>query len=206
MRLLQKRPESRPSASQALGLPGLDDVEKILGIYRGALEKKSDKQQRKKAREEDAASGKKPRRPSRSSSSELDSSGSGSMAGLRGINLADIARRQTGTSVPAVAEGPVETDDEEEEDVEEEEEAKDEDASLGSESSEEGLSASDEEVAKKEPAANESSDSLDSWRGGVHVAEPGDLQLPEQTAWPAAASGDGVGEQTLPSAGTSRYE
>eukprot|EP00439_Symbiodinium_sp_Y106_P078820 s24_g17.t1 len=188
MRLLQKRPESRPSASQALGLPGLDDVEKILGIYRGALEKKSDKQQRKKAREEDAASGKKPRRPSRSSSSELDSSGSGSMAGLRGINLADIARRQTGTSVPAVAEGPVETDDE------------DEDASLGSESSEEGLSASDEEVAKKEPAANESSDSLDSWRGGVHVAEPGDLQHPEQTAWPVAAAGDGVGQQTLPSA------
>ncbi|OLQ10578.1 Glyoxalase domain-containing protein 4 [Symbiodinium microadriaticum] len=59
--------------------------------------------------------------------------------GLRGINLADIARRQTGTSVPAVAEGPVETDDEEEED---------EDVSLGSESSEEGLSASDEEVAQ----------------------------------------------------------
>lgn len=85
------------------------------------------------------------------------------MAGLRGINLADIARRQTGTSVPAVAEG---------------EGHKDEDASLGSESSEEGLSASDEEVAKKEPAANESSDSLDSWRGGVHVAEPGDLQHP----------------------------
>ncbi|CAE7260156.1 Nek1 [Symbiodinium natans] len=142
MRLLQKRPESRPSATDALGFPGLEDVEKILGIYRGALEKKSDKQQRKKAREEDAAAGKKPRRPSRSSSSELDSSGSTGLAGLRGVNLADIARRQAVTPVPAVAEGPMESDDEEEDEDEK-------DSSLGSGSSEEGLSDSGDDLAQE---------------------------------------------------------
>ncbi|CAK9108680.1 unnamed protein product [Durusdinium trenchii] len=76
MQLLDKRPERRPSAAEVLQAKGLEDAEKILQIYREALEKKSDRHQRRLAREEDAAAGKRPRRFSRSSSmsSECESS------------------------------------------------------------------------------------------------------------------------------------
>ncbi|CAK9046835.1 Serine/threonine-protein kinase Nek1 (Never in mitosis A-related kinase 1) (NimA-related protein kinase 1) [Durusdinium trenchii] len=101
MQLLDKRPERRPSAAEVLQAKGLEDAEKILQIYREALEKKSDRHQRRLAREEDAAAGKRPRRFSRSSSMSSECESSGNAAGFRGINLVDIARRLAFLNVEA---------------------------------------------------------------------------------------------------------
>eukprot|EP00913_Durusdinium_trenchii_P007088 g6666.t1 len=108
------RPERRPSAAEVLQAKGLEDAEKILQIYREALEKKSDRHQRRLAREEDAAAGKRPRRFSRSSSMSSECESSGNAAGFRGINLVDIARRQAGV-VPKFQEEGASEDEEDEE-------------------------------------------------------------------------------------------
>ncbi|CAK9109568.1 unnamed protein product [Durusdinium trenchii] len=137
MQLLDKRPERRPSAAEVLQAKGLEDAEKILQIYREALEKKSDRHQRRLAREEDAAAGKRPRRFSRSSSMSSECESSGNAAGFRGINLVDIARRQAGV-VPKFQEEGASEDEEDEEssewdEDEEEEEAAESESALSSE-------------------------------------------------------------------------
>eukprot|EP00435_Cladocopium_sp_Y103_P062480 s719_g24.t1 len=148
LELLNKRPEQRPTAAQALESKGLEDAEKILQIYREALEKKSDRHQRRLAREEDAAAGKKPR-PSRSSSISSECESSGNAAGLRAVNLVDIARRQAAApSAVDEEEGFSEEDDE------------DSSSSWGSEDSEE-----EEEEEEEAPLATDSDASKDSWSG-----------------------------------------
>ncbi|CAJ1420091.1 unnamed protein product, partial [Effrenium voratum] len=139
LKLLDKRPEHRPSAEEALD-KGLEDVEKILTIYREALEKKSEKRLRRLAKEEDAAAGKKPRRPSRSCS-DGDSSGSAAIAGFRGINLVEIARRQAGTLPATVDEaGEDEGSEGSSDDEDEEDESEESSSGLDADESEEGSS------------------------------------------------------------------
>lgn len=143
LELLNKRPERRPTAAQALESKGLEDAEKILQIYREALEKKSDRHQRRLAREEDVAAGRKPR-PSRSSSISSECESSGNAAGLRAVNLVDIARRQAAASSAVDEEEGFSEDDE------------DSSSSWGSDS---------EEEEEEAPLATDSDASKDSWSG-----------------------------------------
>eukprot|EP00434_Breviolum_minutum_P010214 symbB.v1.2.009012.t1/scaffold564.1/size186654/6 len=147
LELLNKRPEKRPSAAQALESKGLEDAEKILQIYREALEKKSDRRQHRLAREEDVAAGRKPRRPSRSTSMSSEYESSGNVAGLRAVNLVEIARRQASAAPATVDEAEGSSEDEDEE----------ESSSWGADSSEE----EDEEA----PLEVDSDASQDSWNG-----------------------------------------